>query len=77
MTSSKPWWKSRGVWGALTAVLTSTVTLVVYGLAASGVIPTPMLVVVSTAAVTLAGSLLALVGRILADQPIKRKWQDG
>lgn len=69
---SKPWYRSRGVWGA---ILGATGT--VYGLWA-GLLPCGTLQTFhnfASAAVTLYGALLAFVGRRTASQPIHIFWK--
>ena len=69
---SKPWYCSRGVWGA---ILGTAGTL--YGLWA-GLLPCGLWQSVhnyASAAISLYGALLAFVGRASANQPIHFLWR--
>jgi hypothetical protein len=69
---SKPWYRSRGVWGAILGAVGT-----VYGLWA-GLLPCGFWQSVhnyASAAVTLYGALLAFVGRRSASQPIHFLWR--
>lgn len=69
---SKPWYRSRGVWGAILGAVGTC-----YGLWA-GLLPCGSLQTLhnyASAGVTLYGAYLAFVGRRTASQPIHFLWR--
>lgn len=61
----KPWWQSRAIWGALAVIISQVLAMVGVSLDA------PAITEILFQAAGLVGGILALVGRIGAQQPIR------
>ncbi|NOT42657.1 MAG: hypothetical protein HOP13_19445 [Alphaproteobacteria bacterium] len=72
MTYSKPWYRSRGIWGAILGAAGT-----IYGLWAAALPcgPEQTLHNYASAAITMYGAYLAFVGRKTAAQPVHFFWR--